>query len=148
MGDLFEFELLPKLKGMYRKDYFKHINFDGTEANEIDAVVLTHAHVDHAAYIHYLRPDIPIYCSEGTMLILRAFQETGALEEYITFKENFMVKLNPIGELSRIKGEDMSYPRKIQVFPNIARFKIDSIKVETFPLDHSLPGACGFIIHT
>jgi ribonuclease J len=97
MGDLFEFELLPKLKGMYRKDYSKHINFEGTEENEIDAVVLTHAHVDHAAYIHYLRPDIPIYCSEGTMLILRAFQETGALEEYITFKENFMVKLNPIG---------------------------------------------------
>jgi ribonuclease J len=148
MGDLFEFELLPKLKGMYRKDYSKHIDFDGTEENEIDAVVLTHAHVDHAAYIHYLRPDIPIYCSEGTMLILRAFQETGALEEYITFKENFMVKLNPIGELSRIRGKDMSYPRKIRVFPAAARFKIDSIEVETFPVDHSLPGACGFIIHT
>ena len=28
MGDLFEFGLLPKLKGLYRKDYSKHMNFD------------------------------------------------------------------------------------------------------------------------
>ena len=66
------------------------------------------------AYIHYLRPNIPIYCSEGTMLIMKAFQETGSIEEYVTFKENFMVKLNPIGDLSKIRGKDMSYPRKIQ----------------------------------
>jgi ribonuclease J len=99
MGDLFEFGLLPKLKGLHRKDYAKHIGFDGTEDNEIDAIVLTHAHVNHAAYIHYVRPDIPIYCSEGTMLILRAFQDTGSNEEYVTFKENFMVKLNRMGDL-------------------------------------------------
>jgi ribonuclease J len=79
---------------------------------------------------------------------MRAFQETGSSEEYITFKENFMVKLNPIGELSKIRGKDMSYPRKIRIFPNVARFKIDSIEVETFPVDHSLPGACAFIMHT
>jgi ribonuclease J len=76
MGDLFEFELLPKLKGLYRKDYAKHMDFDGTEDNEIDAVVLTHAHVDHAAYIHFVRPDIPVYCSEGTKLIMQGLQET------------------------------------------------------------------------
>ncbi len=113
MGDLFEFDLLPKLKGIYRKDYAKHMSFDGTEENELDAVILSHAHVDHAAYIHYLRPNIPIYCSEGTMLIMRAFQDTGSSEEYVTFKENFMVKLNQIGDLSKIKGKDMSYPMSV-----------------------------------
>lgn len=61
MGDLFEFGLLPKLKGLYRKDYAKHMSFDGNEDNDIDAVILSHAHVDHAAYIHYIRPDIHIY---------------------------------------------------------------------------------------
>jgi ribonuclease J len=72
MGDLFEFGLLPKLKGLYRRDYAKHMDFDGNEDTEIDAVILTHAHVDHAAYIHYLRPEIPIYCSEGTKLIMHS----------------------------------------------------------------------------
>src|SRR5206468_12521925 len=47
MGDLFEFGLLPKLKGLYRRDYAKHMDFDGNEDTEIDAVILTHAHVDH-----------------------------------------------------------------------------------------------------
>ena len=45
MGDLFEFELLPKLRGIYRKDYAKHSDFGGEEDNDIDAIVLTHAHV-------------------------------------------------------------------------------------------------------
>src|SRR6476660_5354805 len=83
MGDLFEFELLPKLRGIYRKDYAKHSGFGGEEDNDIDAIVLTHAHVDHCAYIHYVRPDIPVYCSEGTKLIMQAFQDTGSNEDYI-----------------------------------------------------------------
>ena len=62
--DMFEMGLLPKIKGLYRQDYAEHMGFDGKEETEIDAVLLTHAHVDHCAYISYLRPDIPIYCSE------------------------------------------------------------------------------------
>jgi hypothetical protein len=47
---------------------------------------------EHAAYIHYIRPDIPIYCSEGTKMIMQALQDTGSSEEYIIFKENFQIK--------------------------------------------------------
>ena len=147
MGDLFEFGLLPKLKGLYRKDYAKHMNFDGNEDSDIDAVILTHAHVDHAAYIHYIRPDIPIYCSEGTKMIMQAFQDTGSSEEYLIFKENFQIKKNKKGDSSRCKGDDIKYPRNIKVIDN-PNFKIDSIEVNTIPIDHSLPGVCGFILHT
>jgi ribonuclease J len=135
-------------KGLYRKDYAKHMGFDGSEDNDVNAVILTHAHLDHAAYFHFLRPNIPTYCSEATMLIMQAFQDTGSLEEYVTFRENFMVKLNQIGDLSKIKGKEMSYPRKIRTFQNSEKFNIDSIAVEAFPVDHSLPGACGLILHT
>ena len=77
LNDLFELGILPKIKGLYRRDYAKHMDFDGTEDTEIDAVLLTHAHVDHCAYIPYLRPDIPIYCSEESKLFLQNFDETG-----------------------------------------------------------------------
>lgn len=49
MGDLFEFGLLPKLPGLYRQDYAKHVGFDGKEETAFDALVLTHAHIVHAA---------------------------------------------------------------------------------------------------
>jgi ribonuclease J len=48
MGDLFEFGLLPRLNGLYRQDFASHMGFDGHEETAFDAVVLTHAHVDHA----------------------------------------------------------------------------------------------------
>ena len=77
MGDLFEFMMLPKLGGLYRRDYSKHMGFDGSEDTEFHGILLTHAHIDHGAYIHYLRPDIPLYCSEATKLIIQALQDTG-----------------------------------------------------------------------
>ena len=70
LTDMFEMGLLPKIKGLYRRDYAKHVDFGGNEDTEIDAVLLTHAHVDHCAYISYLREDIPIYCSEESKLIM------------------------------------------------------------------------------
>ena len=148
MGDLFEFGLLPKIKGLYRRDYSKHMDFYGNEDTEIDAVILTHAHVDHAAYIHYLRPEIPIYCSEATKLIMQAFQDTGSSEEYITFKENFKLKRKSDGEVSRYRGADNKVLRNVKTFTELKKFSVDSIEVEPVYVDHSLPGVCGFILHT
>ena len=60
--DMFEMGLLPKIKGLYRRDYAKHMGFGGDEETEIDAVLLTHAHVDHFAYITYLREPFSPLC--------------------------------------------------------------------------------------
>ena len=152
MGDLFEFGLLPKLHGMYRKDYSRHTNFDDDykKDTDIDGVLLTHAHVDHCAYIHYLRPEIPIYCTDATKLIMQCFEDTGSHEEYITYKENFQTYQNNQGTKSRAKTDAnrQVIPRNIKIIQPYKKFKIDSIEVEPVPVDHSLPGVCGFIIHT
>lgn len=93
LNDLFELGILPKIKGLYRRDYAKHMGFGGDEETEIDAVLLTHAHVDHCAYISYLREDIPIYCSEESKLIMQNFDETGS-DQYHTAKKRFQVYKN------------------------------------------------------
>ena len=116
------------------------MGFDSDEDTAFDAVILTHAHVDHGAYVHYIRPEIPIYCSEATKLILQGLQETGGKEEYITFKRNFQIYKNKKGEMSRGKGEDYQEPRNISVFENGKKFTIDSVEVEPLAVDHSLPG--------
>ncbi len=148
MGDLFEFGLLPNLKGIYRQDYCKHICFEDQKEPSVDAVLLTHAHMDHAAYIHFLRPEIPIYCSEATKLIIQGLQETGSNEEYLIFKEHFQIYKNKKGEMSRGDGEKYQRARSISIFQNQKAFCIDSIEIEPISIDHSLPGVTGMIIHT
>lgn len=132
MGDLFEFELLPKLKGLYRKDYSKHIEYGGDEETEFDAVLLSHSHIDHCAYIHYLRHEIPIYCSEASKLIMQALQDTGGREEYIEYKESFQKYTNRKGSFSR--KDDIRISRNIKVFEELKSFQIDSIEWNTYQL--------------
>ena len=100
LADLFELGILPNIPGMYRTDYTKHMGLGGNEATEIDAVLLTHAHVDHCKYISYLRPDIPIYCSEASKLIMQNYDDTGT-DQYLAVKERFQVYRNKKGEISR-----------------------------------------------
>lgn len=150
-GDLFEFDLLPDIKGIYRRDYSKHTGYgDHKQDTTVDGVLLTHAHVDHCAYIHYLRPEIPIYCSEASKLIMQGFQDMGSNEEYVTYKESFQTYENSKGGLSRaVKPEHREViPRNIQVINPSKTLKLDSISVEPILIDHSLPGVFGFLIHT
>ncbi|MEX0862554.1 MBL fold metallo-hydrolase [Nitrosopumilus sp.] len=145
--DMFELGILPKIKGLYRRDYARHMEFGGDEETEIDAVLLTHAHVDHCAYIPYLREDIPIYCSEESKLIMQNFDETSS-DQYLTLKERFQVYTNTKGEISRATGDKVTIPRKIKVFESGKAFSIDSINVNPLPVDHSIPGVHAFILHT
>jgi len=147
LNDLFELGILPKIKGLYRRDYAKHMDFDGSEDTEIDAVLLTHAHVDHCAYISYLREDIPIYCSEESKLIMQNFDETGS-DQYLTAKQRFQIYQNNKGGISRATGDKVAVPRRIEVFESGKEFNIDSIGVEALPVDHSIPGVHAFILHT
>jgi len=57
LTDFFELGLLPDKKGFYRQDYLDHMDRP-KEEREVDAVFLSHAHADHAQYIHFLRLDL------------------------------------------------------------------------------------------
>ncbi|MDW7641600.1 MAG: MBL fold metallo-hydrolase RNA specificity domain-containing protein [Nitrosarchaeum sp.] len=146
--DMFELGILPKIKGLYRRDYARHMGFGGDEDTEISALLLTHAHVDHCAYISYLREDIPIYCSEESKLIMQNFDETSDTSQYLTLKERFQVYENNKGEISRATGDKVSIPRDIRIFQSGKEFQIDSINVNPLPVDHSIPGVHAFILHT
>ena len=148
LGDLFALGILPNIPGMYRTDYTKHMGLGGDEKTSIDAVLLTHAHVDHCKYISLLRPEIPIYCSEASKLIMQNYDETGNFDQYLTLKERFQIYKNKKGEVSRASGDKVRIPRNIQVFEEGKKFSIDSVDVEPMPVDHSIPGVDAFILHT
>lgn len=151
MGDLLEFGLLPPLRGLYRQDFARHSNYgDEGEETAFDGVLLTHAHLDHAAYVHYLRPDIPVYCTEATKIILQAIEDTGGDQEYITYKEKFKVYRNRNNELSRANNAEnrQEIRRQINVIENLKKFTLGSLEVEPIEIDHSIPGVSGFIVQT
>jgi ribonuclease J len=70
------------------------------------SIVLRNAHIDRCAHIHYVRPDIPIYCSEETKLIKQGSHDAGSNEDCIIFKENLQIKKDKNGEIIKKRGED------------------------------------------
>jgi len=119
-GDLFEFGLLPLIRGLYSEKALQNTELR-YEAPDVDAVVLSHYHSDHTARIQHVDPKIPVFCGETTSLIHVAYSEAGS---------------------SPLDGHP------IRRFRTGDRFKLGSMEFEPIHVDHSIPGAYGFVIHT
>ena len=147
---MIELGLLPNIKGLYRKDYAKHMGFGGDEDTQISAVLLTHAHMDHCAYLKYLREDIAIYCSEESKLIMKSFDDTGSDGQYLNLTEKFQIHESETGATKgqMVKEKGTKIPRDIKVFKSGDKITLDSITATPVPVDHSIPGVHGFILET
>jgi len=136
--DFLTMGLVPDIPGIYRDDLMKMADRK-IEKPEVDAVLLSHAHSDHADYISFLHEDIPVYMGKACHLILRALEERTSRtieREILDYKPRpYNIKDEPI-------------ERKIKTFTTGDKFKIGSLEVEPIHVDHSVPGAYGFIIYT
>ena len=111
-----ELEILPKISGIYK--------FDPTPP-KANAVFLSHGHLDHSAYLSFIKREIPVYCGETTQTILQT--------------------------LSNIRRQDLEFnvaDIKFNPFRTGTKIKIDNLTIEPIHVDHSIPGAYGFLIHT
>ena len=119
--------ILPKIRGLYKKD---------EDEPTIDAIVLSHPHADHWDYIRYVKDPVPIFCGETakTMIVARELASTGQRAEY------------RIASLSPTQGEQVC--KKFHTFRTGDVLNIGSIRLEPIHVDHSVPGAYGFIIYT
>ncbi len=119
-GDLFEFGLLPEIPGLYSEKALQNTEMKYHE-HEIDAIVLSHYHWDHTGRIGYVDPKIPVYCGETTSLIDDAYAESGT---------------------SPLEGH------QIKKFRTGDTFRLGAMEFVPVHVDHSIPGAYGFVIHT
>jgi len=119
-GDYLEFGLLPNLKGLYAKDAIKNTKIKYADP-EIDAIIISHAHLDHIGYLHFIDEKIPVYCGEGTKIIIDAIEESSRTN---------------LGE------------HEYRTFRTGKKIKIGSLEIAPVHVDHSIPAAYGFIIHT
>jgi len=54
IGQLKQLKILPDISGLYRN-----------EGKAVDAVLISHSHLDHYGFLKFVNPEIPIYMSEG-----------------------------------------------------------------------------------
>jgi len=118
--DLLEFDLLPRLSGLYSKEALADADLEYVPP-EVHAIFVSHAHADHAGYLDLVDPEIPVHVGAGTRALLGAI-ETSTRMKYGT------------------------HPWK--VFADRAPIKVGGIEVIPFPVDHSIPFAYGFIVRT
>ncbi|MBU4342035.1 MAG: MBL fold metallo-hydrolase [Candidatus Altiarchaeota archaeon] len=120
LGDYFEFDLLPKIEGLYSQEQLEGTEMDHCEP-EIDAIFLSHAHFDHMAHISFVDERIPVHCGEATLRFIKA-QETSGLSKF---------------------GE-----HDYRTFKTGDKIGVGSLELEPIHVDHSIPGAYGYVIHT
>ncbi|MDD5500050.1 MAG: MBL fold metallo-hydrolase [Candidatus Nanoarchaeia archaeon] len=151
INDLVLLGLLPGLKGVYRKDYCKHMKIDYAAENGVDGVLITHAHIDHVGYTHFLRKNIPVWVSPESKAIMKMFDiaGSGGFTEYCKFNPTFeFIKKKNSTELKRRTAKDGIEERAVKTFEFEKTFKIKHLEITPYRVDHSLPGASGFIIKT
>jgi len=76
--------LLPPLEGLYRDDLVAPglwQQFRNTptyrKLDQVDGVLLSHAHLDHSGYISFLKESVPVYSTAVTAFITKAMQDSG-----------------------------------------------------------------------
>ncbi|MBU0586299.1 MBL fold metallo-hydrolase [Candidatus Micrarchaeota archaeon] len=119
----FEFGLVPKVKRLYSKSMLEKTDFKYEEP-DIDAVFISHSHSDHVNHIPFLDESVPVYMGHGTHRILEAYHKL-----YPQFCD--------IGEHSNM-----------HFFKSGDRINVRHLIIEPVHVEHSVPGAYGFIIHT
>jgi ribonuclease J len=111
-----ELGILPNIAGIYK--------FEKSQA-EVDAVFISHGHLDHSAYLSFIKRDIPIYCGETTQTILQSLSETR--------RSNLEFDVADIDFMTFRTGDKIT---------------VGNLEVEPFHVDHSVPGAYGLVVHT
>lgn len=185
--DPLEMELLPPLEGLYRPDLVPTGPPAGQagdlwaryrdrphyrELPPVDAVLASHAHLDHTGCISFLSPQTTVFATAMTAFIAKAVQDSSsvAMESQVVYWNE--CQADDCGVLSAnaklpyqrrpfalvdgpLSDEALAFwdasPRKKLLLGAEVHFglsRVGRLPVRHFPVDHSVYGACAWAVET
>jgi ribonuclease J len=177
--DLLKLGHLPAVDGIYRRDVVRvpgsrELGKAHPEARDLwdaglrsygevleetgeaplDAVVLTHAHLDHVGHVGYLDPRIPVDCTPATKRLVEAVETVsgtpgfeGELVQGATLEASEIGSGGNFPGAKRIRGEE-EWTRPYRAREPYEPFEVGSMTVRLVPVDHSVPGAAAIHVET
>ncbi|RME54344.1 MBL fold metallo-hydrolase [Candidatus Woesearchaeota archaeon] len=119
----FEFDLVPKIEGIYSKEMLRFTNMKYKKPN-IDGIFISHAHSDHWGHLPFVDESIPLYIGEFAYNMLEVSKKL--YPQFFNYGKHEKIKTFKTGDVIKVKH----------------------LTIEPVHVDHSIPGAYGFIIHT
>jgi len=170
---------IPFIPGIYRSDLIRPSGLDEVESNDriiteesrlmdlddlvtyeehlkengnryLDAMFLTHAHLDHSGDMNLIHPDIPLYCSSATKTLVEAIDELSSFtSEAITMKrhEISFTQRGMFPDQPKISKKNRS-ERDCITMDDEQEESVGSIQVKGIYVDHSVPGATSYLMET
>ena len=167
--DLIHLKLIPKLKN-YRRDLIpSDLDISSFPSLNIDAVLLSHAHMDHFGNISLLDEKIPIVASPTSIVLLKAIRdcsiatlnnEVAYFTKKIRAEDDRILKTDKKTVYCREFFSTSDFPLTLDNFLSIRFTKKEfekgdlcvlkdfstPFKIKAFEVDHSIYGATAYII--
>jgi len=175
--------LLPPLEGLYRDDLVTPGLWEQfrnapsyRRLEQLDGMLLSHAHLDHSGHIAFLRDDIPVYSTATTAFIAKAVQDSGKadFDQQVCYFDHKQPGLPSGWKQEALLTTDKKQQRQFCLADaELKALSEDAVKfwlkspgqkpliscpltghsgcsfnLRCFPVDHSIPGACAWGIET
>ena len=121
LKDYFEFGMLPEIGGLYAEKMLGETELKYEEPC-YQGVFVSHAHADHVNHLKFLDPTIPVNTGVGTKFFMDAMEITSSFADYGVHDYRGFRTGDVIG--------------------------VDDMEFRPIHVDHSIPAAYGYIIHT
>ena len=170
LRDFLNLGLIPKIGGIYGKEklidtcindvdsraqYMLTTDLESYESfikrnghPYIDAIILSHLHLDHTRNLIFMAPEIPVICSQITydfLTIISDLTNYDFLNYYYSIRSELGKTSyfpNAVKKFKKTKKRNFIIPKPKEVI------KISNFKITGYPVDHSVPGAMAFRINT